>query len=861
MWRFLTAAIASLFAWSSFAETAMRPLSNEEEVVGWVATNSRIAGLPNSVEELIVGMHNLGILPIRQTVSAPNVSEPTVSDRILAEFPFFNWTDRVDNLICDINPDSCYRRRRSSSITDYGNLMGHVSGFAVTPAAESVWYADHDTPLNIPDIKFQQRAAWHAFEVPRDGPIEHLYNRDALGCRAITEPGEALSTFGSLEDLRRGVASNTDKFCPALIASFHQSYWLYVLSEKANAYGGTSTTETGRDLYRLTESMLREVHSQSGTDPAWRALEAIFRSIYDDAPPHFSTMRLPVFSLYAAFSVSEVQPHYSGLRGGQVEPPVPGGTRWRNYVLNLSSEDRINLLNELETVDLSRATASGGKADSAVTVSGAEMNDELFRKQKASVFEPINFQTDKLSLVRSVPRTIIFVDDGLDLNHCVFKGKCKARFVENESLSAPTGPDKEELEQIKQEIEDVRKSTGHGHGVAAVAVAPPSNGAMLGIDPLAQAVLFPMHLGRWEAFQFDTDAEKLLERLLTSSDPPGMIVWNLSGHTREREANKPIDKFLARVAGKKRNPAVDFFVFSAGNTLNKIVEDDKITGDCTVFPACRSKNFFNVITVVGAMLDGNRWPIIWRDPATGEMSYTNPDFEIAAIAKNVVIPSRTTEAFFFAEGTSYAAPQVAAVVAQLRAQMLAPPETVEGRLMACGKMSRALENEVRGGLLDVSCTLKSDMAQVAFKPAEGDETDPKVAKSLRSATVRGIWSESGAPTDSITLTKEAGGKISGQFGWWVKSSTPSILGYRQFVDDPESFKLAVWDESNTIDVETRGRIKASQVMEVLFEGDTKPNCIPVENVLAFIPASPPYVNQQDDQTDVRDSVCKDFFDR
>ncbi|MER9910902.1 S8/S53 family peptidase [Mesorhizobium sp. M0050] len=679
-----------------------------------------------------------------------------------------------------------------------------------------------------------------------NGDFRNLYEAQALGCFGVFEEGQPFPFRGTIAELRLALRGYKDVECPKLIASKHVSEWTILALNNAALLSIPKLGQTETDLYRIIRIDIERIFQESNSVDTWSRFNEVATRIYGSQGTVSFGINMPVLSLGASLDINELAHTYrvTTIKGS---PQLAGSVPWLSYIRHATPDDRALALVKSLPID-SVSDYGGGNPDSAGGSPDVAIDQALLDVQKKNLFAPINFDFELNHA--SLPRTIVIVDNDLNLNGCVFTGGCSPRIVDLSDLSNPSAATKDLYRKLSAELSDLKDDVGHGYGVAAIATARRSSGAMVGIDPQATPVLFQLNLHSWNTFQFKERAEVFANTLGAGA---GLVVWNISGHTLDRQSARPISAYIRKFDQKRLPLDVPFFVIAAGNEAIQTVEDHG--NECLSYPACWNGEYKNVITVVGAMIDENRVPQIWRDEEKGIMSYINPGFEIAAIAKNVLIPSNTQDVFYTEDGTSYAAPQVAGVVSQLRAQMLSPPEIVKARLVGCGRMSEGLWGKVLGGLLDVDCSLASNRTQVAFRPSAGASIDPAVAAKLRPGTLLGVWNDQNAPVSELTIKPKAGGSIAGSFTWWPQSNIPSIIGVRQFVDDVRQYKVAVWDANNKMLVDSRGELSDKQTLEIQFDGDAKPTCVPVDALISYVPAAPIYQNQQRDQIDASNSTC------
>ncbi len=857
MSKFLRALTASVLLCATEAYAEGPP----EQRIDWRSNNSVVDGLPAAVEALTLGLYNIQSLATKNVVAVQGVDNSSIQKIAVANYPFMAWTDNIDNILCDLNPTLCERRRTPIEAIGLETLGTYVSGFRVTSYRDSRWFGKPGSVVKVPNLDFRIQSSWQNFNFEPTRRLSDLYTSQALGCSAIGRVEYGYNLFKLFYQIKREAIDSSISFCPKLIASSHQGQWSFLGFERSSRQNSPIFGQTNKAEFDSVQHDISQILATADTGAAWFELDRLAQKVYAGVPQSMSQVRLPVLGLATTFQIPDKPTE---------APPLTGSPAWEEFNRSLSGQKRVELLDAVNNSDFvlsvpqkpGKEGENSGKADASVTVAGVPMDALMVHKQRDAIFGAINYSFDKVENAPQVATSIVFIDDGLDTSLCVFSGPCKAKWLDKDTLDNPSGPDSGLANAVNAEIADLKKSIGHGNGVAAVALARPSNGMMLGMNPNATPVLFPVPLGQWNFDKFSERVDTFLADLFKDGGGGkyGLLVWNLSGHTMTRDQNQPIDKFLERY--QKANLLLDtsFFVFAAGNEKKERVVDDLKLGDCTSYPACRNRMYPNVITVVGAMLDQNKIPTIWEDSATGTMSYANPEFEIAAMAKDIPIPSKTGKAFFSADGTSYATPQVAAIVSRLRSQLINPLEIVKARIIACGRMSQGLLGMVKGGLLDADCTLGSSSTQVAFDPQPADNIQQSVARSLRPAKLVGVWGvdkKKNEKATSIISISSAGAanEISGDYRWWPVPNTPSVLGIRQLIDRPGLFKFVVWDVRNAIKTEVRTPLDSSLVMEVLFDGDAKTTCIPVSNLLDFVPAAPQYAVQNGDEIDEIDSRC------
>ncbi|RWE85119.1 S8 family serine peptidase [Mesorhizobium sp.] len=821
--------------------SAAEELEADDEKIIWTANNNSLEALPISIEKLFLTLHNTGILP-SEPVPAAEFKRGSIESFARERTPIYNWTQGIDNLVCDLNPVHCSRPRlpipnRQTKL----DLVGHVGGFEFSSPSDTIWRIDPVVPIRLPDVQFRPHANWVAFSIPSNGNVRDLYETVGLGCIGAVHPALKFDLFGDMAELRQRLADLSGLECPKFIAARQQVSWSVArydhLISSSKTKDPTMYEGSVEHAFRESQADLSKIYGSTSIADAWEVLgSSAARTFAGSSQPALIT--LPVMSVAATLAGSKIDSRYvqnAGKDGASLAPD------WAEYIQRQSAGDRFRSIAAVLSVDQSGRIEQGGGSDGSVSIQGSVVDQTIFDKQKVAVFDPINHSAAEVTGDPSFPRTIIFIDDSLANDHCVFTQNCTPRWLDKDVISATTGPNKETGELLRKEFDQIGKSIGHGTGVAAVALAQPKNGAMVGVDPSAKRLLFKADLQSWNLAGFKEKVEKLTNTLLTPDQPPpGYLVWNLSGHTVIHERARSIDLYLQRFQVKRLPPDASFFVFAAGNEDVAVVARDRPKDECMSFPACWSKYYRNVITVVGVMKDKDGNLVPWLSDSGEKTSYLNSKFEIAAMADDIVIPSLSVKGFYAVEGTSYAAPQVAAVVAALRSRLISPPELVEARLMACGSMTKSLIRRVAGGVLDVNCSMKFRKSLIAFRTAgEGDILATEAAK-LRPADLKGIWTKAGKRDVKVDLNFPHPSALRGAYNLWPELFTDSIIGIRRLVDDEDKFKIATLNADLSVDVEVRPAVtrESGILLEVQFDGEDKARCISIEQIISFVPAVP-----------------------
>jgi subtilisin family serine protease len=224
----------------------------------------------------------------------------------------------------------------------------------------------------------------------------------------------------------------------------------------------------------------------------------------------------------------------------------------------------------------------------------------------------------------------------------------------------------------------------HAIAVAGIIAAQKNEKGIVGINPAAR--LLPVPFGRddspatlikelWHGFPTDVRVANMSYRVATAN--PAAIKDALAFHSN-----------------------TILVVAAAGN------EGFPLSVGCAVYPACFN-DLDNVITVVGLNIDLDN-PGFWK--AETQSTNTSPAFEIGAPAQGV-LTTVTNDRFDVKQGTSFAAPQVAAAASLVFAvgeavyggdpEAQLSPKMVKDRLIYTADFFPALVRKLYAGRLNV----------------------------------------------------------------------------------------------------------------------------------------------------------------
>lgn len=866
--------------------------------VAWQSANATIQALPHEIQIVTLNLLNSGVLRTREVEVSTKDPRPSVVFQ--NAYPYLTWGDLSASLLCDLNNDQCSRPMLVPPNLQAESVDGHILGtkvspseqveFALNPVKPTVpWLAGEDVVfrVTVPDITFRYDTNWRQIDIdPVRDTLSEIYYTIALGCRGVTSAGVEFSFQGQFPDLIAKLNGEAQTSCPLDI--FLRNYWdlSFELSR-----GATRDRSTRAMAGREAEVLLADFEERldASLDP-WGELDAIVAEIAKLTGRRNLAMQLPVLSLSADVSVAGTL--YSDFGDKRESPDTPF---WAQTSIG-TAFDRLNQTNQRlqvidRRIDLKLRLDNNPNLGEVLNLPHATLKDmklHVLAGQREKLFDLINFPAaGGPEFSEFSPRMIVIVDQGFaaDMKHCVFDSQTGDDTHPLCDIHAPLW--QEDLlpmvgDNVPPEVRNAveafystdpftkRRSKiklTHGHAVASVAAAKMQSGMMVGVDPLAYAIPFNVNIDSPEndlrATAFSTRIQSLQDNLRqrkyygTRLIWGGRMVWNLSLHFEDLGNKNPALPLLDHIRENRWNtseqsPRLEYFVFAAGNVAEEVLQADQ-GGNCRVYPACLVADHDEIgtmVTVIGAQMDDNAVPELWRDLDRETVSYANPSFQVAAIAKDVpvaVIGDGT--AFAIDSGTSYAAPQVAALISNLRGAEIHHPTEILGRLMACARLSSKLEGFVLGGLIDAGCTLEIEKAQMAY-----DDGDPEHL-NLRAGQLLNIWRMDSTPGNGVTtvLPVIKTGPLAGkelQVG--PDPDLPSLAGFRTLVDDERRINIVGWherrpDPSNSmlahaeVLTDTRILLQDNRILEFKFDGEDKPICVRLYKVTQFIPAYPDLV--------------------
>lgn len=362
-------------------------------------------------------------------------------------------------------------------------------------------------------------------------------------------------------------------------------------------------------------------------------------------------------------------------------------TDWQNFNANFSPNDG--------------AVRTLGKNLRPVgSVSKYGVGDEAYYAHQVDLFKLINhpYGTEEdmpAEYQRSVG--VVVIDSKLSAGHCDWPEVASTdgtvldvpEVLEASSGGEPATPPPTDCATI----DDLALSDGdHAAASGGLIVSQRNGKGIVGLNPSARLSFMEFDKNAVA----DTQIERLVDQVQRDM-PDDTRVANMSFGIIPLFGNfDEVEAALAAQAGRM------LFVAAAGNEGRALDPES-----CRILPACLNQ-LDNVITVVGLNADLQD-PMPWRTATQG--TNTNPDFELGAIAENV-LSTVSGNRFARRKGTSIAAPQVSAAASLIFAAgefiygdglpgAQLSPKVVKDRLIYTADFFAGLSGDVRAGRLNV----------------------------------------------------------------------------------------------------------------------------------------------------------------
>lgn len=860
--------------------------------VVWSSANSTFQGVQASLEDHYLRLANLGLLNTRTVTLEKSINFP--SNFLNTHLPYFNWTSKIDNLLCDLNGHVCTRERRPSSLKTLQST-NHVMGHALTESSESTWRLRAGESVHIPNLSVSTQSAWHTQDVAiGNSSLRDRYSEIALGCpAAFSSASEAELTLlnRTFASLRTELRQLEPPACPSQIFR-HNAYWLTYAAEINGAFREQSDQATIPGLAgEVVLSRIREMEALSEEEDhngTWALLDQTLREIFRD-DTIAARIELPIATLTSDTIIRQNIQHLDTLRSS---------SRWQDNVRKLHLSERLDLLppkiyqKRIEDSEVLQK-------DFWVT------EPELFQIQNLPVNEMVNRlnaeSVDNLGIQTLSPSAggwtfnsgptrpvsgdfensrhhamigldpasvkqgfyaspIIFVEKYYDRLHCVFVGNCDIDRFEVVDGAKLTNLDQEDLlpnekQRLMAIYNDMFRSNAekqfHGIGVAAIALANPDSKLMHGVYPFAAPNSFFASIDMAAGFIEPSAWTRAKQKYLPAFQIQAPATWNISATNGNVGNTSGIVEIISDHLGDAiRNPGRDIFVVSGGHIANGTLDPNLRDIRCDFFPACHVTNDIlrkSIITVVGVTRQENGDVSIWSqgDSPTDLVSFTHKDFQIAAPASGIIVPTIDPHLLGEVDGVSFAVPMVSATVTAMRSMMTLPASEVIARVMACARHYDGIRDRVVSGVLDVGCSLTLDRDLVAFNEDVEGNAEP-VYQTLRKGRVLGIWqSDLSAAQLTRVIPFDDGDEVSGP--WRARpvgaAGERVIFGIRQFGDSENELKvtgLKVADDE--VVTELRGLLPNTLVMEFQPMNDDgtddgTPVCFELTQLREYIPAA------------------------
>lgn len=339
---------------------------------------------------------------------------------------------------------------------------------------------------------------------------------------------------------------------------------------------------------------------------------------------------------------------------------------------------------------------------------GYKASSEAHFQDQKKLFELANhpFGKDKeLPDLSARSIMVVVIDEGISARHCdwleaftVVDGELEA-LPPFADLAGSAAPD-------CSAVTDGSNLTFNDHpfGIGGIIASQQNGNGIVGFNPNAKLAFIE--------FQQDQPANVQIAALvnqLQTSIPQEARVANLSFGVEIDLGNPRAVKNALSI----HNDTV-LFVVAAGN------EGLDFSANCPMLPACEL-DLDNVITVVGLDAQDDD-PALWKTGTEG--SNHSPRFDIAAVADGV-FTTTSQDHFALLEGTSFAAPQVAATASLIIAagekvyageiNTRIQPKVIRDRLVYTADFFPKLQNDVFAGRLNVERAISVSEAQFELK--------------------------------------------------------------------------------------------------------------------------------------------------
>lgn len=838
--------------------------------IDWRSHSDRVDGIYTELENHYIALANLNLLQLKTNTMEKAVPNPSVYFN--AKFPYFNWTAKIDNLLCDLNPRNCDRPRTVVKF-ELNSLEDSSRGYAYTDPSLSHWHIKAGDRFTYPDVMIEPTSRWVGFDFPSGATqkqsIENLYKQKALGCNRSAQLSNISVYAQTMASLKVNLAALPSGPCVEEIASRNATWLKFAaLQNKKTELAQGSM----HDLFSLADP--KGPYSAKGqSEIAWGILNKALITSFPRSSTFFAQVDLPVFSLQGddlvlLSKVRDPVGSYSSAWEDIIRSTDPiKRLKYLDsdrYIVTFSSlqpsngvfsdtptASRLRLVNKLrsETINAIKGSVEvkAGKLGSAGWMLNSAANP-LPSDVNGNIFGQVDLNPNIPYPTGDVPSQIVILEKSLfDLRSCLFSatnGCDKSNnFVINPDTNAAAigglGKIRDSFMKALRDAADGGRNAYHSIAVAAIAAAKPESGLMRGVNPDAYLVSKSVDIaGNW------MDKVNWTSIRDTKNFVRGPTVWNISSQTSYKGNVVGISNLIRDQL--RSNPVMrDVFVVSSGLVENSL--KPKLTGiQCDLYPACLSEIDGlrpSVVTVVGVSHDANGKIVPFSegpDPSDKTV-LTDRSFQIAAPASGFVVPSVVPNIFLRVSGPSFAVPMVSGTLSVIRSKYAGMSATYAiSRLMACAVPYEQLRGVVAAGLLDVDCSINVERDLVSFGTDVNGHDLPEYHK-LRSGKVLALWrSDYGAMVNTFPI--DDGRIIKGEVAFRPTGASYSIDGIRKVADRDGEIKIvAVADGSREIttnvpDVEIRRPLKSSLVVEFLPDGADQSVCFQLSQIHDYIPA-------------------------
>ena len=314
--------------------------------LSWMSGNSQLEGLDVELENHYLRLANVDLLPTGKETLIDRVEFPSLYFK--KKFLFLKWTDRIDNLLCDLNSHVC-TRSRNAYMNAEPDTSRHVMGHAFSSLVRTRWSLSAGDTISFPDVKVFPAYNWveHDFKPGSGANIRDSYRSIASGCYTGIARETGFEFSFDLVNSGKELIANESMFCPRWILNRNMNWLMYTAASrhmqdypvKLGNNDRASIVNSIGGLYRHVEKVSRELEiagREGKNETAWSSLDNLLSDLSYSKFDYPEQIQLPVLAFKADQWV------YQRL----MRPLEFSGTdRWKEHVSDLTLNERLAFLN------------------------------------------------------------------------------------------------------------------------------------------------------------------------------------------------------------------------------------------------------------------------------------------------------------------------------------------------------------------------------------------------------------------------------------------------------------------------------------------------------------------------------------